>query len=236
MIQRFLLKIKKENLSSVGELRLYPSMEICEFESSFWVKGEYEKSLKLPLSSIPAEQRFWITENDKLVPFGKKVPVMKLPIAHWQLLQTFMTVELPTCASPSDFDQPIQLVLKPSTIIQKANGLLCTLNSLSNFIETTSAIRLERLSYAIRSDVALVIGSPLPPLAGSRYHVEDKIAIPLGHSFPYLNTSTIKRIIRLASEEHAMFYADNSWERIPDEFIAPLTRSSFRLTREVNSV
>ena len=236
MKEQFLLTIKEENLSSIGELRLYPNVEICQHEGSFWIKGDYQKSLKLLLSSIPAEQRLWVTEDERLIPFGKKVPVMKLPIARWRPLKTFMEVELPACAAPGEFDQPIELRLKPSNTMNKANGLLCNIQSLSRFIENASVIRLEPLSYAIKQDDALVLGQPLPPISGSRYYIADKLAIPLGYSFPYLNTSTIKRIIGLKPSEHALFYPNSSWERVPDECIVPLTRSSFRCTREQNVV
>lgn len=236
MKEQFLLVVKKENLTSIGELRLFPDVEICEHGGGFWIKGEYQKSLKLLLSSIPAEQRFWITNDERLIPFGKKVPVMKLPISRWRPLKAFMEVELPACAPPAEFNQAIELQLKPSNTINKANALLCKIRSFSTFIETTSIIRLEPLSYALKQDVALVIGQPLPPLPGSRYYVTDKIALPLGYSFSYINLSTVKRIIGLQSDEHALFHPDNSWERIPDELIVPLTRSSFRCTREQNLV
>ena len=91
-------------------------------------------------------------------------------------------------------------------------------------------IRLSRLAFALSADSRLVIvGEPLPPLAGIRFYVQDSVACPCGYRFDLpVPSAALRNAFELQEGDLALVSHGGVWERISAGQFVRATRSALR--------
>jgi hypothetical protein len=81
--------------------------------------------------------------------------------------------------------------------------------------------------------MALIHGTPLPPVRGSRFVDHDGLAVPAGfHWSPAVEVTVVKKAFGIADKMVVLWREDGSLEEIADEQLVPVTRSAVRMTWE----
>lgn len=118
------------------------------------------------------------------------------------------------------------------------NLLITDIPAAVRWADTALGLRLDRLAFAInRSQKQLLFqGTPLPPLAGERFTLQDRIALPAGYDFDLpLTHKELATRLALADDGFALFNPDATYTWLADDLFVPATRASLRLLdRQIN--
>jgi hypothetical protein len=93
-------------------------------------------------------------------------------------------------------------------------------------------VRLEKLTFAASADGRILVrGTPLPPIAGTRYYARAGIAVPCGWGWPsWLTVELVRAALEIAPGTVALFSPAGTFEEIPADQFVHATRSAVRLT------
>lgn len=222
--------LSDENLCALGSVRLQSDLQICCSKEKFWVKGSGSESTRRLFSSLPADSRYELNQDDLLIPLGSRVPVMKLPVAHWQSLSDFFEVELPVCALPAKSPKPVEVSLLRIDEVKQTNAMMTDLNELHCYVQKASALRFEHLKYVICMDKAFIWGTPLPAIKGNYFCIDNKVAIPAGLGHNCINNGILRKVLGVNVDDFVILYEDASWTRFSEKMFRKITRSSVSMS------
>ncbi|KAA3440710.1 hypothetical protein [Rufibacter hautae] len=236
----FLLEIDQEHLSDLVQIRSWFNLKIAHEGRTYWVKDFTQQQLEsLEVKSIPFKKLYSL-QNNLLFPYGSKLPSKRLPSALlWTPLERGLPVTLPAYNhNYFGLQEKIQVKLVPADIEQPDFGLVVSLATLSAYVQTAPAIRLQNLSWLIlKPEAALVLGTPLLPVPGRSYWQRGSHLLPTGYDFelPVLQ-EVIQQKINPEQEEWVFWQPNGSYSFITKAQFRPLTISSVRLSVQSASV
>lgn len=224
-------------LPRLGPLRARGDVGIIlrdAFVWAFWPAG-VEEVAALVLA-LPGATLFVLREG-RLYPANSALPMFDAPkVEDAQPLPMFLSPASIQPVQPGERPVPLTLTLTPDTSESEisATALLTTLTALAAWGDRAPSHDLERLTACqpgTRSPGHVLLrGSPLPFLAGQRFHGQS-VLLPLGQRLePDLAPEFICLAIRAKAGDVVLFTSEGA-ELIPAAAFAPLTRAGVRLAR-----
>lgn len=223
----FVAMLAADDAAWLGRWRTLPGFEVCEAEGHLWVRGSaHHGNWKL----VPALDRFAADVQGRLIREGDRVPVRRMPEAHWVALPDFLKVRPPAAALPAQSVMPLPWSLVPSDEFREPAMLTLPFAQFAHWGLSAPAVRLKPLRFAKSDDGrACVRGAVLPPLPGVSWYIENGVAMPAGWALPRGITAPLVAIsLKLASHALALVYEDASVEVLPEEAFVEVTRSALR--------
>jgi hypothetical protein len=229
----WIVRLDGKSAAGVARLRSVTGLQIAEGVDSHWLRACADGTLECLLRTVAGE-RFTLTDDDQLVPWGKRVPVERLSSLDWRPLAEWAAVTLPVAALPAELTSRVRLRLVRGGREQPAAALLTDWEQWFSYATEAPDVRLRPLAFARSVDQRVfIIGSPLPPVAGQSYAVEGGIAVPCGWSItPAVGSSVIRKLVSLEAGDIALCNADGSFERIAAEHFVAASRSAVRATAQ----
>ncbi len=218
---------------ALAQVRAAPGVEWAQDEQGdVWLRAESLEACE----GLPFMAQYVCEDSDSLVPLGCRLPVARLPkVLEWRSLEGWLRLVFPLAALPGELNDSdsIPLPLVRDHEERPPNVLLTTLEPLLSYVEEAAAVRLGRLRFAVSGDgEAVVLGEPLLPIRGQRYHLHECLALPIGQVPEFtLTAEALRQSFGLAKAEWALLRGD-TFDRLGDDDFIPLTRSAVRLTYE----
>ncbi|WP_100335619.1 hypothetical protein [Hymenobacter chitinivorans] len=219
----------------LGHVRTVPGLRAAEAAGQLWLRGlPATGELPVAVRALPAVATYAADAQERLFPAGHRTPTGRLPALVWQPIAEFVPLELPTAAVPARTVPSYRVRLLPSGRAQAGAALLTTLPQWLAYVETAPEIRLRGLRFAVSSDAeVLVLGTPLPPVAGQEYWLQHGLLLPAGFDLEApLLAPLLARKLDPAADGVVLFRADGRWEQILATDVVPVTRGAVRLTAE----
>lgn len=228
----YFLEIKKEHKDFLGVIRHWDNLKAAFETDTIWIKDFSSEQinsaeiLQIPYKVVYELKENLLFERDKLLP-SKKLPSGLL----WSPVLRVLPVSLPKFNhNYFGIDQKLEICLKASEDIKEAFALLVDYAELKLYIESVPKYRLEPLNWLVIDEKILILGTPLLPVKGSTYWIDNNFLIPTGYNFEwYALTKTLQKKLNPLQENLILWNRDNSYSVIPKETIKPLSISSFRL-------
>src|SRR5262249_52549002 len=142
--------------------------------------------------------------------------------------------ELPVATLAAHCSERIAIALEPASASDAPDLLVCALADWSDYATRAPQVRLERLTFAASADGrAVVRGTPLPPIPGTRYYERAGVAVACGWGWPsWLTAELVRAALNIETGAVALFSPAGTWEEIPADQFVQATRSAVRLTAE----
>jgi hypothetical protein len=245
MSERWALRMARRSVAALGELRrtsgvqvceqtdLVPGVEGCAQTDLVWLRGESaEDEFTRRLLAMPESQLFVVIGLDEIVPHGARVPVGRLPEGTWQPLSRWLVVTLEPAALPARGGERVRLRMMPSNSEREANVLLTSFECFAEYAVNAPLVRLQRWRFAVSGEgVAVILGTPLPPLPGQLYCETEGVAVQAGWTWtPRVEATVVRQVLDLTVGDVALLHANGSWERIGGSHFTAATRSAIRRT------
>jgi hypothetical protein len=230
-----MVRVNREHAGQLVRLRATSGLEVAETADAFWLRAPAGvEGIDRLLLAIDGE-RFQTSDGDLLVPYGKRVPSERLPRLRWQPLAQWSTIALPVAALPGQPTGRARLQLVRGGGARRPSALVTDCDRWLAYASTAAEVRLKSLAFALSQDRrVLIVGWPLPPVAGQAYVVDAGIATPCGWSIsPNVGSDAIRKLLLLDEGDVALFAADGSFERIAAEHFVKGGRGAARASAEV---
>ena len=229
-----LLRLDLADAPRLGACYERQELEIATQGNFVWVKNiTIEVIDKFILRAIPSLLILEV-EAGILYQHGRQLPWGTLPELDWQPIRTALLVVLPD-PNPNylGLDHQLTPTLVRSTRPQSPTALRVSFSNLQNWIKGAAAWRLAALKWVVLSSdtaqEALLLGHPLPPIAGAAYWTCGRSLLPLGYA---LDGTAWPAILDQYIGADAWWLWDTAGHYLPLEaaLFQPLSRSSWHQT------
>lgn len=227
----FIAEISIEKKKFLNQLRHWYNLKIASNDHSIWIKGfDTNQFHDVAVQSIPSIKLYSIKGKD-LTPWGKVIPSKVLPNLLWTPIQLGIPVNLPKLNS-NYFGFEINYIPKlvPVEFEIESTVLVSTIDEADEFIQTTSAHRLNPISWTIlENKQVLFLGEPMLPIKGKSYWLKNNFIIPAGFNleFSFLE-SEISTIIDASNSQYIWWVTEFEFVLIDKSDFTPLSISSWR--------
>lgn len=235
----WVLSVPPSSAAWLSLLRYQAGVGICEQEEVLWLQGKsLNDDLVRSIARIPGATLFNVLQDGQLVRQGELVPTSRVVSGPWQLFDEWFrqAISLPSglTSAPKTLDitNALEIQLVRSSLPREATLLQTTLDKFQAYVSDAPQWRLERWKFAASADgLVIILGTPLPPLPGNLWVVENDIAVPAGFCWnPAVAGATLRRVLGLQPGCLALLHQDRTWELLPQEAWVHCTRSAVRLT------
>lgn len=196
-----------------------------------WLAGrELSEQVDAILRGFLSGKRFLVLPDRQIQSPQERVPRGYLPDGEWIPFRKWMDVELPQAALAGELPGRLRLRLVRSTAAQEPNLLVTDAASWARYGAHAPQIRLQGLRFAVhRVGRVLVLGQPLPSIAGERFVDYGGVAVAAGWIWdPPFSVEVLAEGFRLRRGDLVMAQSDGTWQRIlSDQFVAA-TRQAIR--------
>ena len=235
-LRDWVIKIANPDRERLIELRDLPGAKIA-VDTDTWLRGSFigpdeavSKTMDR-LRSILGAERYHLETDGRLTPFGRRVPIGRLPELAWQPLSGSIDVEPPIAGLAGRPESRTMLSLaRGGTEFLYADCeptlLLCGLEDWSQFVNSASLARLSKLEFAVNDQrQVLVLGVPIPPVQGQLFLLVEEIAIPLGYHWqPSVSPNTVRQVFDPAADSIVVWFPDGKWNQVALSHFQPATR------------
>lgn len=224
--------LKREDQETLGSIRTFPNLFIATDKQKIWLKGiPLEKANAPIIQSLPAIESYYLDNENRLFPIGKKTPVGKLEEKEWQTIKEFLEIELPTSLLPGKTNKKYEIKIKHTEEVKESVALLTDLRTWKTYAETASIIRLEKLKYAVsENNEVLIIGKPLPTIPGQEFWQRKSILIPNGKDFEFSLVASLL-LEEIETEKGDIILFQEKFTKISQSEFQKASRSSIRKTQ-----
>lgn len=234
-MNRWALRMPRDAAPALGPLRLLPGIEAASVGDEVWLRGDaLTEDQQQRLRAVPGADRFFVNQDGELTPAGARLPTGWLPEAGWLPLAELVRPSMSLAALPAAAPARLPLTLVRDNGVRPVSAILTSFDAWSAYAESAPLVRLSRLAFLADHDArVLIVGTPLPPLAGDRYWETDGIYVAAGfHWQPAVDARLVRRSLGLAEGELALWHSDGLWERASRDDLVAARRSAVRATRE----
>ena len=182
-------------------------------------------------------QRFVVEGSHWLVPSGQRVSTSRLEDnLKWKSLDSVLDVSTPAAilAGRAAFDrQPLKLVRVDGKNLTnnsfQADAVIVSVDDLKQWVATASQIRLSQLTWVVRGENALVVGTPIPPIQAIYLQENQRVLVPCGLTWsPEIPVADVRRLFNMSADEWLVWESEDCWSRVAEESLVPLDRASIR--------
>ena len=231
--------LPRESAAALARLRGNAALGVCETAEGLWLRGpQLDESLDRQLRLIPGGRRFAVADEGQLIAEGNLVPLGRVPAGPWALLSEWLEVSLPPAEAPGHAPiQQIALTLVPAAVEREPVLLETILAQLMEYVATAPQWRIERWTFAATRDgSAIVRGTPLPPIPGTQWVLDQGIATPAGLTWsPAVGAGVVQQLLGLGEGEIALLRPDGTCDRLAADHWVRASRSAIRGTLEATS-
>lgn len=190
------------------------------------------EELAYVLRKLAADGILDVSPDGTLARPGAILPEGQLPQGDWQPLNQWLVPAPQPAALGGEFPGRVALRLERAGEESPATLLQTSIERWAAYAGGAPAVRLAPLTIAACADGRVIVrGTPLPPVRGDRFTVDQGIAIPCGFRVvPRVDAAVLKDLLGLAERDLALFRADGSHERIDSASFARATRGGARMT------
>lgn len=234
MNHRRAVRMHSDNANSLGRLRLQSGIEVTEHGDTLWLHiAHSSEELDAALRTLPGE-RFTVLPDDQLVPLGNRVPTGHLPDCDWIELSRWLRVTAPLAGFSGQLPHKIELQFTRGGPTGESNLIVTDVATWHDYAISAPQVRLERWSFAMNgAGQVLVRGTPLPPIAGTRFVEASGVAIAAGWTWtPHVAPEVLAEVLELEKGDLALLHSDGQWDLIPSDSFVRATRSAVRLSAE----
>lgn len=229
------IELSAADAESAQWLRLIPGIEArySRDASSLWLRGtKMDPHTAEQVRRLPARGRYFLLEDGRAVPDGKRVPVRTLRGSGWVPLRHLIPLQPPPARKAGNTGASVPLRIVPSHRQIPANMLSVPFTRWLDYALSAPAIRLSPLRFAVSGDARTIIhGLPLPPLLGDCYALAHGIATPAGHALdPPLHPELLARHYQLKEGDVLLFHRDSTCELLDAAGFTQASRSAARET------
>ena len=233
-VTEYWLRLPLKYKDKLSQIRVWNTLRMAIDENDIWVRGIPPNQLYSPeIRSIPFKKIYYQQDN-ALFLLGGNLPEARLKTSLlWSPISKALPVEAPTYNfNYFGVQERVDFKLVASTTEQEAKALIVELNVLEKYIVKAPAIRLKGIQWTIINRKALLVGSPLLPIPGKSYWQRHQFLLPSGYDFEYPELSDYyRKNLQQTHEQYIILQPDNTYFKITDEQLKPLSRSSFRLSQ-----
>jgi len=203
MTDRWAACFPRSSVQAAMPLRRRTDILVCEENDFVWITGSGGfDEIGLQLRRIPDIVRYNVAANNTLTRIGRRVPERDLPPAtNWVAFSSIAELRPQPAALPakSSLRVPIQIVRASQQ--EHPSAMQVSIHAWAEYAITAPLVRLNPLRFAVREDgQTLILGSPVPPLAGSYFTDRNGLLFPCGHTWaPPVGS-------RNSAEGHAAFH------------------------------
>ena len=218
---------------AAASLRLRRGILACQNESGLWLRGEeLSEELDRALRRVAPQQRYRILGDGQLVRWDRRVPCGYLPKGSWVPLAQWIGARWPTACLPGETDRRAGIDLVRCQTLREPAVLRTELAAWAEYAGSAAAVRLRRLRFAAdAAGQAILWGTRLPPLPGTRYVEVGQIAVPCGWTWrPAVDAEVLRELLGLEMGDLALFETEGSYQRIAAGDFVQAGRSAARLT------
>lgn len=227
------IRLHPAALLAAGAVRLRGGIEACEAAGMVWLRGDdLSDELAYELRKLAADGIFDVAAEGTLTRPGTILPEGKLPEAGWQPLDRWLALAPQPAALGAELPGRVALRLARAEQESPATLLLTSIEAWAAYAVGAPAVRLSVLTMAACADGRVIVrGMPLPPVRGTRFTLDEGIAIPCGFCVvPRVDAAVLKDRLGLAEGDIALFRPDGAYERIVAASFARATRGGARQT------
>ncbi|MEI6948298.1 hypothetical protein V9K67_13965 [Paraflavisolibacter sp. H34] len=219
---------------ALGAVRSLPGLRAAAEGERVWLRG-LPAAPPPAVRALPLRGAWLLGEQGLLFPPGGHTPTGRLPEGTWQPLTDFLKVDLPVSGLPGQAEPHTTVQLVPSARFHEGAALLTDREGFRCWAEGAPQVRLQALRFTVSEQQVLLLGTPLPPLPGKEYWQSGSVLLPCGYDFdPPLLARLLAARFNAGGDAYLLFDPDGSWERVPFDCFAPLSRSAARTTGTVS--
>jgi hypothetical protein len=227
----------QDDWAAAARLRGVAGVKVCTSGDAIWLRIDVGgESLDRRLRALPGARRFTVLADGQLLAPGARVPQGRVPPGPWVGLAGWLEVELPPAAFAGQWPRGVAFRLVRSTESEASpvRSLLTTMRDWLAYASEAPSVRLDRLRFAATEDGrVLVLGEPLPPIAGQRLVEHDGLVVPAGWAWlPAVDAPVVRRLLGLKLDDRALLHPDGTFEQIAGDDLATATRAAVRATAE----
>jgi hypothetical protein len=219
-------------LAELVDLRREPGVTVTLAGDRAWIRWDPASGAilrrVLPLPGAELYERrgeLWFRHGHRLPSFGLPIQGAEAVPLHRAVLPMPAHPE-PPVGVPSP---PVELTLVRDGQPRDTSAIRCGLEALGRWAEVATTARLGALRAARSDDRVLLLGRPLPPLAGVERFWGDRVLIPLGfRPEPDLPEPALHRALG-ADRDTLLVLTSQGAELVPLAAFNPLTRAGIRL-------
>lgn len=213
----------------------------AEHEDGFWFWFN-AKTPKTPSNDIARELPgvfYSVTEDGYLALPNSQVASGRVPATQWTPLTSELcfAMPVPKLLPKPDLSQAKIRLSRNREQKETAAGLY-SVADLRSWVDQASTLRLEKLEFAItrgETPMAIVLGSPLPPIDGKLLWQSSQILVPLGFGWtPRLSSEALARLFRLTRSQ-LLVWESESFRILDTGQLQPVTRASVRNCSTTNN-
>ncbi len=174
----------------------------------------------------------WFVVDNRLVRRGHRVAEMAIPDLVWRRIgaATNIILPVPRVAARIDPSWRVPMSLSRSANERPAGAILATIDDASDWVQSAPLVRLKPLRWVSRANDCLIVGEPLPPIAGRYFTVVDRVLAPVGFAWrPAVSPTQLRRVFVVGDDQWLLWESDDQWGTIEDDYFAALSRASVRL-------
>jgi hypothetical protein len=237
---RFSWSLPIAEVRALAVLREWRGVEVLEAPPLVWLRAEtLDDERWARCLHLPGVDRYTVIDDGRLVPAGALVPHGRLPQGAWSPLRDRVQLQLPSSSGgPRSVPAPTPITLVRSVEPAEPNWLLTSLAEWTAYVVAAPQVRLARWSFIASPDGRVVVrGTPIPPIAGTRFVEQSGIVVPAGWTpTPAVQPEIVRESLKLSPGDTAWFTVDGAWRIISRSDCVQASRSTVRLTaREVSA-
>jgi hypothetical protein len=222
-------------LAGLSDLRRDPGVTVTLVGDRAWVRWDSASSMVLDRIRPIAGAELYSRRGGLWHRLGHRLPSFGLPVDDGAGMPIHRVVTpLPVQPEPPGADaiEPVGLTLVPDDMERPATAVECELVVLGRWAEMATSASLGTLRVSRSGDRALVLGGPLPPLAGGLRFWGRIVLIPLGmRPEPELPEAALCAALG-AGDDGLLLLKPDGAEVVPPGAFRPLTRAGIRLALE----
>ena len=229
-------RLPVDRLAAAMRQRTAIDLEAARTDRTVWIRPTRSAILDADAlrERLPSATLFHL-KSRRLIPLGAELPVATLPELDWRPLAELLPVSPPIPRPVAASPPAAAVTLVPSLQPLEPDGLLTTIAALAELLETAIATPYEAVRFAADGETAIVVGSPLPPVEGTRLVIVDGLAIPAGFRLHPPVAAASLRELTAADESDLLLWQSDGVDRITADSLVPLTRANLRATRDAVS-
>jgi hypothetical protein len=235
----YFLLLDEKDKSYLGSIRHWENLKVGFDEGRVWVKDlDYTQMSSVEVQTLPSK-KIYTEKEGKLFPVGSLLPEGRLPAVMWTPVGRAFPVSRPSLNhNYFGLNETIEIRLIASEHEQDSQASLCSLEQLGAYLESAPAIRLKPLKWTIFDDrYAIVLGTPLLPVAGTAYWIDGSFLLPAGFQLELqvLNRE-LEQVIGVEKGDYVLWDRSGNYTVIKATEWEELSLSSFRLTMKNNGI
>ena len=233
----YFLSLDEKDKDYLGSIRHWEQLKVGFEQPKIWLKDlDYAHISSVEVQTLPSK-RIYTEKDGKLFPLGSLLPEGRLPSVMWTPISRAFPVSRPSLNhNYFGLTKTMEIRLITSENEQESVASLFPVKQLGKYLESAPAIRLKPLKWTLLDKHhALVLGTPLLPVAGVTYWQEGRSLLPAGFKLElHALNEHLTSLAGAEGNDLVLWDPSGNYTLIREDQWEQLSLSSFRLTSSIN--